>query len=125
MDMIAHRHVSIHVKSMALPVFFQTLEIVFSIRIAAENHLVLITSTNHMVKRPAYSTLGFRAMCASIFRFESLSQYESLTPIAFQHHVRMQFHTRQHEGDDRQRRSENQSSDLERSESLGDGPQPD
>ena len=78
MDMIARQHVTIHVKSMALPVFFQTLEMVFSIRIAAKNHLALITSTNHMVNAPAYSTLGFRAVCASILRFESLSQYESL-----------------------------------------------
>jgi hypothetical protein len=59
---VAHKDIGIHLEAVPLPVLLQPLQVILPIPITAKNRLPLIAPTDHMIKRPANSTLGFRAM---------------------------------------------------------------
>ena len=81
MNVVAHQPVGINPKTVALPVLPPTLQLVFPVPVAVENHLALIAPANHMIKRARIFNSRFRPIIALHQRASSINQYESLTGI--------------------------------------------
>ena len=47
-DVVAHEDIRIHLKTVPLSILLQPPQVIFPVRITAENHLALIAAANHM-----------------------------------------------------------------------------